>query len=578
MIIFKLLRYKNFLSVGKSFNEIDFLKGKKKVFVGANASGKSTCIDALSFVLYNRSFRKTVKDLLVNTTTKKNLEVEVEFSIGEKEFKIRRGVAPVFCELYIDGVLKDMESNARDYQSFIENTILRMTEKTFRQIVVLGSSDYTPFLKCPAYIKREIVEDLLEISIFSNMNNVAKQKMSAALTEFNTTNTSVSLLTNDIVNKTDILDNLDTNTESTTASSENEKDIIRSEIAVIEKKLLKLNKDSAKKSSELLATSTAIAAKKAEIKKIDAIISKIENNEDRADKTIEFLTTNDSCEFCHQDIEKSFKETSIAEQHKKKHEYCAALSDLNTLNTAADTEIDRLDDISTSLTSHLSNITVEENKIVALNDKIDTLNKAEESHSSVNIKYRETIEEDLSKLNIKHDLLEVQLLTIKKEENSLTYLSSIFKDDGIKSKIIRTYLPVINRLVRKYLDILDFGIDFRFDEYFEETISTDAAEKFSYYNFSTGQMLRVDLAILFMWRELSKLKNSAATNLIILDEIHSSTLDEAGTDAFNTIIDNCVTDDQTVVIITHSPETVNGIPATFHTHQLVNGFTSVDIK
>lgn len=579
MILFKRLCYRNFLSVGPKFNEINFLKGKKKVFVGANASGKSTIIDALTFALYNKSFRKTVKDLLVNTTTKKHLEVEVEFSIGEKEFKIRRGVAPVFCELYIDGVLKNMESNARDYQSFIENTILRMSEKTFRQIVVLGSSDYTPFLKCAPWIKREIVEDLLEISIFSNMNTVAKRKMSSTLSEFTTTNAASTIVDNDIVNKNDVLDNINTNTESTAQSNEGDKTLIRNQIADITTNLKSVREELNTKVELLAKTLDAIKHKKTEIKKYDALTSKIENNVLRADKTITFLTDNDNCEFCHQEIEESFKATSISAQVKKKDEFSNALSSLHLLTSNAEGDIDKLNIISDDYASFVKSITTQEDKIVTLNEKLELLNRTEETHSTVNTKYKATVEAELAALYEKSAKLSAELEVIQKLENSLTYLISIFTDTGIKSKIIRTYLPVINRIIRKYLDILDFAnIDFRFNELFEETILSSLKEPYSYYNFSTGQQLRINLAILFTWRELSKLKNSAATNLIILDEIHSSTLDDQGVDAFNTIIDTCIEDNQTVIIITHSPETVSGIPASVHTHQMVNGFTNVVIK
>ena len=574
MIIFEKLRYKNFLSVGNKFITIDFIKGKKKVFVGPNGSGKSSIIDALNFALYNRSFRKSKKEQLVNSINKKNLLVELEFSVGIKKYKIRRGVKPGICELYIDGVLKEMGSNLRDYQAYIENSVLRMSERTFKQIVVLGSTDYVPFMKLPAYIKRTVSEDLLDISIFTSMTEVVKRKATVAAGKYNDILNDIKIITSDIKTRTDTLSKI---------SDVDETEAYKKSKAEEEEKLKQLEKDEADyvsnfpvNAENLIIIKKSISEKQEKLKKMVDLYSKIENNEARSKKIIEFLTTNDTCHECKQTISKEHKSKFIKSQNEKIEEFTDGLENLNAIISEVNNDIEKYTDEKRELEDSIEQLKILKNSKITIKDKINYLNNHMANSKETNQKLKDSLQQAIELSETELEELENSKDLLSDKAAELSYISSVLKDDGIKSKIIKTYLPIINKLIRKYLDILNFDIDFRFDEFFEETIKAQYKDNFHYGNFSTGQKLRIDLAILFTWRELSKLKNSTATNLIILDEIHSSSLDNEGSEAFNSVIAESIKKDECAIIITHNPETVGGEYVT-HTHSMINNFTDVKI-
>lgn len=544
MIRFTKLRWKNFLSTGNVFTEIDLSSKSTTLIVGTNGAGKSTILDALTFALFGKPFRKINKPQLINSITQKNCLVEVEFSVGTQQYKIVRGIKPSVFEVYQNGSLLNQSAEMKDYQELLEKQILKVNQKSFCQVVVLGSATFQPFMQLPGGQRREIIEDLLELNIFTVMNSLLKDKVQH--------NTS---LINDCINDRKIIESKIEMTE------EHIKDLQKNNETVIkQKKILieKLNKQIAEYKNKLETINNEISVLKNNINDEESVSKKINklsqlkhqiNAKSKVLKdNIDFFNKNESCPTCGQDIEESFKHNCINENETKLSEI---ENGLQKLSVEYDSTNQRLNEI-IEVTNNLRNLEIETieiktsinsltKQIEQSNQEINNISEFNSDTSSDNkiVEYNK----ELKKLEKKHsELLE--------DKNIYLAASVLLKDTGIKSRIIKQYIPVINKLINKYLSSMDFFVSFELDENFNETIKSRYRDNFTYASFSEGEKQKIDLALLFTWRAVAKLRNSINTNLLIMDEVFDSSLDHNATDYLTNIIYD-VAKNNNVFIISH---------------------------
>ena len=529
MILFENIKWKNFLSTGNQFTSVQLNRSKTTLIIGENGSGKSTILDALCFALFNKPFRIIKKGQLVNSINQKNCEVEVNFTVGKSKFKVVRGMKPTRFEIYRNNDLFNQDAAARDYQKFLEQQILKLNYKSFTQIVVLGSASFTPFMQLSGNARREIIEDLLDIKVFSTMNEVLKDKVSDSKIKIN--------------------------------NFENDLELVKSKAEVQKNYIKKLQEDKKKKTDQLekdieenvlLAEclEKVILLEKRKIKdkdivetkltKVRTLREKLYNKKDKCAKEIKFYQDNDKCPTCDQKLNEQTKDQHIKKNENKIKEYRNALDEL----------------------------------IIQLRPLQDRFNEIIESEELINNTYREihALESVVRRLRseVKDDAIDdvdiekerVKLKDLGKEGVSVTkkrddeidekyYLdiaSILLKDTGIKTKIIRQYLPVMNRIINKYLQAMDFFVSFEMDESFVESIKSRHRDDFSYASFSEGEKQRIDLALMMAWRTIAKMKNSTNTNLLILDEVFDSSLDTSGTELLHQILGTLDNNSNTFVI------------------------------
>lgn len=575
MIKFRGLRYKNLLAVGNQWITIPFADGEKNLFMGPNGSGKSTMIEALFLVLYGKAFRKALKGELVNTINEKNLVVEIWFDIGTNKYRIRRGITPDFCELYINDKLKKRESTVRDYQTFIEKQILKMDEKTFRQIVVLGSSSYVPFMKLNAGNRRVVVEDLLDIGIFSFMLQVVKSKSSEIRADILTIENNMNILVSkiDIFTKQKLMSEGGAQVaiadyETSKANLQTEVDTFMGEI----KRLLDKRSDFEFKEHEIIEADEARLQHDRDEMLLEHIIQEHEGNLDYfADDG------NLDCPTCSQEFDNKIRKAVLTGLRKTIKSSKLDLKNLVDNRGQYTDLIQRLNDHRVKL-EKIDEMTAErKTHIVRLQDQMTNIDEAIQQIMDTANDSEFEIEKDLDEATKDLKTVKKDLRTLNIKLKRLDYIATMLRDGGIKTKIINTYLPVINKLVRKYLDIMEFSADFRFDDTFKETIKVRGRDEFSYGMFSEGEKLRVDLAILFTWRELSRMKNSAACNLIIFDEIGDSSLDKDGFDAFMKVL-NADRENQCAFIISHKPDGILGQVNNVYSFEKQQNFTILKEK
>ena len=548
MIIFKEISWSNFLSTGDVPTTVFFDRSPTTLIIGENGSGKSTILDALTFVLFGKAFRNINKSQLVNTINEKGLLVTIEFSIGNKNFTVRRGVKPNIFEVLQDGKMIDQLANNRDYQEYLEKVILKLNYKSFTQIVVLGSSTFEPFMQLKQSDRRTIVEDLLDIQIFSSMNSLLKVKNSELKTsitdnenkrELNASKTKmqknyIERLTED--NETDVLKK-----QTDISTFEDQKKLavesfttFHNEIKELSEKLV--NEDSAKKKSS----------------DYEKVQSQIELKLHNAEKELEFYENNSTCSTCKQVIDDEFKKEKLIDISKKIEEKEQGLEKISTEIEQLKIQIEEFRNIGKQISEKNNQLAATKSKIESLDNNIDRAKKDIDD-------LKDKKELDNSELNVLQ-LLEKELIELQKdyEEQCDTkqlygYAYELLRDSGIKTKIIRQYVPIINKYVNKYLNELEFLINFSIDENFSETIRSQYRDEFSYSSFSEGEKMRIDLALLFTWRMVAKLKNSVNTNLLILDEVFDSSLDADGTEAFLKIL-NSLDEKTNVFVISHKGE------------------------
>lgn len=543
MIYFKKLRWKNFLSTGNVFTEIDLSGKDTTLIIGQNGAGKSTILDAVTFGLFGKPFRKINKPQLVNSITQKNCLVEVEFNVGTNQYKIVRGMKPTVFEVYQNDKLLNQSAEMKDYQEILEKQILKFNQKSFSQVVILGSATFQPFMQLPSGQRREVIEDLLDLQIFTIMNSLLKDKVL-----FNSGN-----ITN-ILNEKKVLESkIELTKQHVMKINESNANNIKEKEAKIEKNRTQIKEyeDNLEKIDNKIdalnkeIVDENIVSKK--VNKITKIRHQLETKMGMLDDELSFFNENDNCPTCKQNIDKGFKQKTVEEKINNKKE----IEDgLKLLNLEYDTVNNRLNQI--------MNVIGEIRKLEL--QKIEyktTVNSLE--------KYNKSLEEDIKNLKENNDLsdanniieFESELEKIEEnynqlldEKNVLYAAGILLKDNGIKSKIIKQYIPVINKLINKYLSSMDFFVSFELDEQFNETIKSRYRDDFTYASFSEGEKQKIDLALLFTWRAVAKLRNSISTNLLIMDEVFDSSLDQNATDyLMNIILD--VSKDSNIFIISH---------------------------
>jgi DNA repair exonuclease SbcCD ATPase subunit len=551
MIVFKSLKYKNFLSTGDYFTSIDLLKSPTTLIVGHNGSGKSTILDAISFGLFGKPHRDINKPQLVNSINNRDCIVEVEFSVGPTAFRIVRGLKPGIFEIYQNGILINQESHSRDYQKILEQNILKLNHKSFHQIVVLGSSSFIPFMQLPNNARREVIEDLLDINIFTKMNIVLKER-SAKLRELLTnTNYEIDLIREKIKMQEKYIGDLKNLDAENVAKNviqiqelQKEIDELISENDGINK-TIGTNLDTVKKESlRLTNTKNKLATYQTQIEaKIKALV-----------RDAKFYEENNNCPTCSQVLNAAFKEEKLGKVKLKNDELSQARNDLinelNTVSNGINATAEKLNDY-----SKLNNIILSNNMTVSSIQKQIKLLEAESAKSkNTDIASAETA---LSTLNSNSGELNDRRAGYYEEGTYNQAISEMLKDTGIKTKVIRQYLPVMNKLINGYLQVLDFFVSFNLDEAFNETIRSRHRDDFSYASFSEGEKQRIDLALLFTWRQIARMKNSISTNLLILDETFDSSMDSDGVENLIKIL-KTLEDNTNVFIISHKTDALDG--------------------
>jgi len=569
MIIFEKVRWKNLLSTGNSFTEINLTKSPNTLIIGHNGAGKSTILDALCFGLFGKPFRDINKPNLLNSINQQQGVVEIEFTIGQKKYKVIRGIKPNVFEIYQDSTLLNQDAASRDYQEVLEKNILKLNYKSFTQVVILGSASFVPFMQLKASDRRLIIEDLLDIQIFSSMNSVLKDKVSELKTNSEKVRFDLNLTAEKIKVQKEAIEE---------HKKHNDAEIIKkqSEIDTSISQVEKLNKDIKLIQKHIDVLQSKIADKpsmEGKSKKLLQLESKIENNIKKVEKEIKFYEENTACPTCHQDIIPEFRTEQISERKSKESVQREGLKEINTQIDKVNQRLVEISDIIKHINGHNNEIVKHNSTISAVNTYISKIQKEITELSNK----KDNMEDGNEKLKeLKSELRE---LMSKQEELSVEkhyydYASTLLKDTGIKTKIIKQYLPIMNKLINKYLSAMDFFVNFNIDENFNETIKSRHRDEFSYANFSEGEKMRIDLALLFTWRQIAKLKNSTNTNLLILDEVFDSSLDTVGTEEFLKLIHEMGTDTN-VFVISHKGDQLFDKFRSVIKFQKVNNFSQV---
>lgn len=543
MVLFKSIRWMNMLSTGNQFTEVALDRSKSTLIVGENGAGKSTILDALSFALYGKPFRNINKPQLVNSMTQKNLVAECEFMVGSKHFCVKRGVKPQIFEIYQNGEMINQNSSARDYQEYLEKSILKLSFKSFGQIVILGSANYLPFMQLPAHSRREVIEDLLDIQIFTTMNTLLKEKITTNKTEIIDADYQVNLIENKIELTLKHINSLKTNNDHLIRQKEEM-------ICEIDTMVCQAERDIAAQNGILDVSSTKIAdAQKVTNKKskLVELESQLESKVRTLKKEIRFYHDNDSCPTCRQGIDHDFKNETVTDRQSKEQEISDALVKIEDEIATINTRIVEITAINKEITAINTKITELNSDIRSWNSSICTLEQ-EIKNLEKNTSVIDASNEDLSVLNSQLSVQQKNKEELINERSVIEVAGVLLKDSGIKTRIIKQYVPIMNKLINKYLAAMDFFVQFELDENFNEKIKSRFRDEFSYASFSEGEKMRIDLALMFTWRTIAKLRNSAATNLLIMDEVFDSSLDVGGTEEFLKILEGLTGDTNTFVI------------------------------
>jgi DNA repair exonuclease SbcCD ATPase subunit len=541
MIIFKKLRWKNFLSTGNVFTEINLNEHNTTLIVGENGAGKSTMLDALSFALFSKAFRKINKPQLINSITQKGLVVEVEFSIGVNNYKIIRGIKPHIFEVYQNDNLMNQSAEMKDYQEILEKQIIKVNHKSFSQVVVLGSATFQPFMQLSPAQRRDIIEDLLDLQIFTTMNVLLKDKITINTGNILEVTSKRKLVEEKIKLITEHLAEMQSNNEQMIAEKKSRIEETDKQISNLTDQYHEIN-NKINNSKEDVEDEPKIGKR---INQLSQLRHKIEAKRALLDKDISFFKKHENCPTCTQIISSDFREKTVFDKS----------NEIETIDTALEDLVKQYDETNARL-----------NDIIEIHANINSLQfETHKIKTKINslVEYRDTLDEEIKNINkktveqddTKITDLEKEMVELKKSFNDLnedkqilSAAGSLLKDGGIKARIIKQYVPVINKLINKYLSSMDFFVQFELNEEFNETIKSRFRDEFSYASFSEGEKMRINLAILFTWRSIAKLRNSISTNLLIMDEVFDSSLDSNGTEEFLKIIISLTSDTNTFII------------------------------
>ena len=543
MILFEKIRWKNFLSTGNQYSELIFNKNTTTLILGANGSGKSTVLDALTFGLFGKPFRRINKPQLINSTNEKDCRVEVEFSLNGTDWKVARGIKPGVFEIHRNGTILDQFSHAGDQQKWLEQNVIKMNYKSFTQIVILGSSTFVPFMQLTAPHRRDVIEDLLDIKIFSSMNNLIKDKIRLVKEEVKTLELRKESLNDKVSMQERFIQEVETRGKQNIKEKNDNIKVLKVEIDTnIEKnQLLESNIEDLTKEQEILTGASE------KLLKLNTLKGKIANKVATITKEHKFFTENTVCPTCTQSIEEDFRINKVEDAQNKAKELQAGFKELeDTLKkeqererqfTVLSKEITKLTHGISKNNTHISGC---QRQVGDLESEVQKLTRQLENRNTEHDK----LETFKSNLQETYD----ELVSRKDKIKYFNFTYGLLKDGGVKSKIIQKYLPLINQQVNRYLQMMDFYINFTLDEEFNETVQSPIHEDFSYASFSEGEKMRIDLALLFTWREVARFKNSVNTNLLIMDEVFDSSLDGFGTEEFLKIIRYVIKDANTFVI------------------------------
>ena len=549
MIYFEKLRFKNFLSTGNNFTEVEFEKTPTTLVVGQNGAGKSTMLDALSFAIFGKPHRKISKTQLVNSINGKGTVVEVEFRIGSSNYKVVRGIRPNKFEIWVNGNMVNQNSHAREYQQMLENNIIKLNHKSFHQIVVLGSSSFVPFMQLSGGARREVIEDLLDINVFSKMNGILKEQTSILKDKINNNTHMLNVTDTKILAQKKYLRDLTTITSAQKKEKQETIDNLQEDIRVLNESNGTLTSEITTNQPTLNEESTNVSK---DITELDKFMTQFRSQQKNVVKQAKFFSENDTCPTCEQDIDADTKQHHLSECKTKAGTIKDALEMGEKKRTSLDLLLEQVNTKLNEVREWQSKVNANTQEIGRINTNITRLqNEIQEIENNTGDLTEANA--DLEKLRIEKEGLQEDKFKLAEQNSYNRVNAELLKDTGIKTKIIRQYLPVINQLTNKYLQILDFFVHFDLDGSFQETIRSRHRDAFSYDSFSEGEKQRIDLSLLFTWRQIAKMKNSVATNLLILDETFDSSLDEEGIENLMKIIAT-VAEDTNVFVISHKSE------------------------
>ena len=546
MITFESVRWKNFLSTGNNFTEIQLDRNSTTLIIGENGAGKSTILDALCFGLFGKPFRNINKPQLLNSVNASNCLVEVEFKVGGKDVKVVRGIKPNVFEIYINGKMYNQDANARDYQKYLEQQILKLNYRSFTQVVILGSSTFVPFMQLKARHRREVVEEILDIQIFSLMNMILKQKLKTIEADHRELEYKESLTSEKLTLKKRYIQDIQDNRrklieEKTVLISGNEEEIFKKK-----RKIADLQDD-----IEGMHEKISNAAKVVEqFDKLNDLNSQLKTKHRSHKRLIKFFEENEDCPTCQQHIDEDYKDTMLSKENKKYDKLTVGIKELADKLEATKVKINIINEVNKNIQSNNVEIAKENSSIGELEKFNTTLDTEVKQLQDGRVDKKD--HEEVVSLQEEFDTVSKEKNKLREEKVYSDAVRTMLTDQGIKTKIIKQYLPIMNKLINTYLTSMEFYVNFTLDENFDETIKSRYRDDFTYASFSEGEKMRIDLALLFTWRAVAKMKNSANTNLLILDEIFDSSLDGTGTDEFLKILNTL--SDENIFVISHKQD------------------------
>jgi DNA repair exonuclease SbcCD ATPase subunit len=545
MILFETIRWKNFLSTGNQYTEVNFTENKTNLIIGTNGAGKSTVLDALTFSLFGKPFRKINKPQLINSTNEKDCSVEVCFSVNNTDWKIVRGIKPNVFEIWRNDSLMDQFASALDQQKWLEQNVLKMNYKSFTQIVILGSSTFVPFMQLTTNNRREVIEDLLDIKIFSSMNTIIKEKIRQSKEDIKVLNLKKESLTEKVTMQETFIGELEQLGKESIQKKEKKVTELLKEVEVY------MRDNSAVEESIFAYTKEQeyVTGATQKLRKLGQLKGKISNKVSTITKEHKFFSENTVCPTCNQDIEENFRINRINDAQTKAKELQSGYKELEEAIKEEEERERQFTALSKEISKLNNDISQNNVRIAGCQRQISNL-ESEVQRTTEQLANRNTEHEKLETFKDNLKTTYDELSSRKDTINYYDFSYSLLKDGGVKSKIIKKYLPLINQQVNRYLQMMDFYINFTLDEEFNETVQSPIHEDFSYASFSEGEKMRIDLALLFTWREVARMKNSVNTNLLIMDEVFDSSLDGFGTEEFLKII-KYVVKDANIFVISH---------------------------